>query len=174
MSVEYIIQIEKKILKKSKLKFDSFQKSYDFLAKESIFYSMEMIKSDLKKLGVSHDSFISEKSIVEKKTVSKAIEFLTKEKHVEEGYLEPPKGDENKNWIKTKRLIFKSVLFGDDANRALQKNDGSWTYFANDVAYHCNKVSRKYDEINMLSADHTGYIKRIGEQFRHYQRIKQN
>ena len=76
--------------------------------------------------------------------------------------LDPPKGEEHKNWKKTKRLIFKSVLFGDDANRALQKNDGSWTYFANDLAYHYNKVSRNYDKlINILGADHTGYIKRI-------------
>ena len=63
---------------------------------------------------------------------------------------------------KTKRLIFKSTLFGDDANRALQKNDGSWTYFANDLAYHFDKVSRNFDKlINILGADHTGYIKRI-------------
>ena len=63
---------------------------------------------------------------------------------------------------KLKDLIFKSTSFGDDTNRALQKNDGSWTYFANDVAYHYNKVSRKFDKlINILGADHTGYIKRI-------------
>ena len=63
---------------------------------------------------------------------------------------------------KNKRLIFKSTHFGDDTNRALQKNDGSWTYFANDVAYHSDKISRKYDNlINILGADHTGYIKRI-------------
>ena len=91
-----------------------------------------------------------------------AIKQLKKTKHIEEGYLEPPKGEENKNWKKIKRLIFKSALFGDDSNRALQKNDGSWTYFANDIAYHFNKVSRKYDKvINILGADHTGYVKRI-------------
>ena len=79
-----------------------------------------------------------------------------------------------KNWKKTKRLIFKSTLFGDDANRALQKNDGSWTYFANDLAYHFDKVSRKYDKlINILGADHTGYIKRIKGAVKHYHQIKQ-
>ena len=72
------------------------------------------------------------------KTIDKAIDKLKKLKHVEEGYLEPPKGIDKKNWKKTKRLIFKSTLYGDDKNRALQKNDGSWTYFANDVAYHYN------------------------------------
>jgi len=76
--------------------------------------------------------------------------------------LEPPKGEENKDWKKIKRLIFKSTLFGDDTNRALQKNDGTWTYFANDVAYHSTKVSKNYDFlINILGADHTGYVKRI-------------
>ena len=63
---------------------------------------------------------------------------------------------------KIKRLIFKSTLFGDDTDRALQKNDGSWTYFANDVAYHKDKIDRKFNNlINVLGGDHTGYIKRI-------------
>ena len=159
---EYIKEIAKKVLAKSKLKFNTLEENYDYLTKESLNYSMELIKSDLFKLGISHNSFISEKSIVDSNTVTKAIDRLKKTKHVEDGYLNPPKGEEKKNWKKTKRLIFKSILFGDDANRALQKNDGSWTYFANDLAYHFNKVSRKYDKlINILGADHTGYVKRI-------------
>ena len=121
-----------------------------------------MIKSDLKKLGIFHDKFVSEKSLVDADTVKKAINKLKKTKHVEEGFLDPPKGEEIKNWKKIKRLIFKSSFFGDDTDRALQKNDGSWTYFANDVAYHFNKISRKYDKlVNILGADHTGYLKRI-------------
>ncbi len=159
---EYIKDIAKSILNKNKLKFNSFEENYDFLEKESLKHSMEMIKNDLKKLGIIHDSFVSEKSLVETKIVTNAIAQLKKTKYVEEGYLDPPKGEENKNWKKTKRLIFKSVFFGDDTNRALQKNDGSWTYFANDLAYHFDKVSRKYNKlINVLGADHTGYIKRI-------------
>ena len=159
---EYIKEIAKKILTENKSDFNSLDDNYDLLSKEALNYSMEMIKNDLNKLGVSHDNFVSEKSIVEKKNVESAIKKLRLSKHVEEGFLDPPKGEEHKNWKKTKRLIFKSVLFGDDANRALQKNDGSWTYFANDLAYHYNKVSRNYDKlINILGADHTGYIKRI-------------
>ncbi len=159
---EYIKDIAKKIISKSELKFETLEKNYDFLEKESLKYSMELIKSDLQKLGISHDSFISEKSIVDSNSVNKAINLLKETKHVEEGFLEPPKGEETKDWKKTKKLIFKSILFGDDANRALQKDDGSWTYFANDLAYHFNKVSRKYDRlINILGADHTGYVKRI-------------
>ena len=159
---EYIKDIAKKILVNSKLNFNSLEENYESLEKEALKHSMEMIKQDLKKLGIAHDNFTSEKSIVKSNAVNTAIKKLKETQHVEEGYLEPPKGEENKDWKKTKRLIFKSILFGDDTNRALQKNDGNWTYFANDLAYHFNKVSRKFDRlINILGADHTGYVKRI-------------
>ena len=160
---EYIIDIAKNILKdKIIIDFENFEKSYEILSKESLKHSMNMIKSDLNKLGIKHDYFFSETEIVKKKLVNKSIEYLKKNNFVEEGFLEPPKGDEKKNWKKIKRLIFKSTLFDDDTDRALQKNDGSWTYFANDIAYHANKVERNYDYlINILGADHTGYIKRI-------------
>ena len=72
--------------------------NYDLLSKEALNYSMEMIKNDLNKLGVSHDNFVSEKSIVEKKNVESAIKKLRLTKHVEEGYLDPPKGEDHKNW----------------------------------------------------------------------------
>ena len=160
---EYIIDIAKNILKdKIIIDFENFEKSYEILSKESLKHSMNMIKSDLNKLGIKHDYFFSETEIVKKKLVNKSIEYLKKNNFVEEGFLEPPKGDEKRNWKKIKRLIFKSTLFDDDTDRALQKNDGSWTYFANDIAYHANKVERNYDYlINILGADHTGYIKRI-------------
>jgi len=94
--------------------------------------------------------------------VNKTVKILQSKNYVKEGYLDPPKGEPSKNWKKVKRLIFKSTEFGDDLDRALQKNDGSWTYFANDVAYHSHKINRKFDNlINILGADHTGYIKRI-------------
>ena len=159
---EYIIEIADSIQKKRKSEFKNFDDEYEFLHKEALNLSMKMIKSDLSMLGISHDNFVSEKSVVESKTLDKAINLLKKTNYVDEGYLDPPKGEEIKNWKKTKRLLFKSTLFGDDSDRALQKNDGSWTYFANDIAYHFNKVSRNYDKlINILGADHTGYIKRI-------------
>ena len=123
---------------------------------------MNLIKNDLKKLGIQHDNFFSETELIKKDLVNKTVKQLQNENLVEEGYLDPPKGEKSKNWEKIKRLIFKSTEFGDDTNRALQKDDGSWTYFANDVAYHSDKISRKYDNlINILGADHTGYIKRI-------------
>ena len=159
----YIKDIAKKIIdKNTKLDLNNFDKNFNFLKQESLKLSMELIKKDLKLLGISHDNFFSETEIVNKDLVNKAISKLKKKNFVENGFLQPPKGDSNKNWKKVKRLIFKSTLFGDDTDRALQKNDGSWTYFANDVAYHMDKVNRNYNNlVNILGADHTGYIKRI-------------
>ena len=159
----YIIDIAKKILKNNpKIKLNNFKKVNKKLAKVSIDHSMNLIKSDLKYLGIKHDKFFYESEIVKKNLIKKSLAKLKKEKLVVEGFLEPPKGEDGFNWKKTKRLIFNSTLFGDDSNRSLQKDDGSWTYFANDLAYHSNKVSRNYDYlINILGADHTGYIRRI-------------
>ena len=159
----YIKEIAKIILDENKKKnFDIYEKNYEFLRKKSLYESMKLIKSDLKKLGISHDNFFSETELVNKDLVNQAIDKLKKKNYIEDGYLQPPKGDSRHNWKKTKRLIFKSTQFGDDTDRALQKNDGSWTYFANDVAYHMDKVNRNYNHlVNILGADHTGYIKRI-------------
>jgi arginyl-tRNA synthetase len=160
---DYVIDIAKKILiEVPEINLEDFEKIFPILSEISLKYSMILIKDDLKSLGISHDNFVSEKSLVKKDLVNKSIKNLQEKKFVEEGYLNPPKGEDNKNWKKIKRLIFKSTLFGDDTDRALQKNDGSWTYFANDIAYHADKVSRNYNYlINILGADHIGYIKRI-------------
>ena len=159
----YIKEIAQKILDKSKdNNFDDFDKSFGYLKEISLKESMTLIKNDLSLLGISHDNFFSETDIVNNDLVNKVVKKLRDKKFVEEGFLQPPKGETNENWKKQKRLIFKSTLFGDDSDRALQKNDGSWTYFANDVAYHMDKVSRNFKNlVNVLGADHTGYIKRI-------------
>ena len=158
----YIIEIAKKILDNNDNNFENFEKIFDFLKEKSLYESMNLIKNDLNLLGIKHDNFFSETELVKKNLVNKAVKKLIDNKFVEEGYLPPPKGEKSENWEKIKRLIFKSTLFGDDADRALQKNDGTWTYFANDVAYHMDKVDRNYNHIiNILGADHTGYIKRI-------------
>ncbi len=160
---DYIKEIALKIIKKNKnIKVDNFNDCFEEIKRLSLESSMDLIKNDLKELGIIHDNFFSETRLVENKLVNKAIKKLQNKNYVEEGYLDPPKGEISKNWKKVKRLIFKSSKFGDDTNRALQKNDGSWTYFANDVAYHSDKIERKYKHlINILGADHTGYIKRI-------------
>ena len=160
---EYIKEISKKILKRQpNINLQDFEKIKQNLKKQGLKYSMDLIKSDLKDLGISHDIFFSETNLVKQKSVEKVIKVLKKKNLIQDGYLQPPKGEDNTNWKKVKRLIFKSSLYGDDSDRALTKNDNTWTYFANDLAYHSNKVSRKYDFlINILGADHAGYIKRI-------------
>ena len=160
---EYIKEIASNILKNNKeIKISNLDDNFEQIKKLSLDGSMSLIKDDLIRLGIIHDNFFSETELVKKNLVDKAVKILQSKNFVEEGFLDPPKGESIKNWKKIKRLIFKSTIFGDDANRALQKNDGSWTYFANDVAYHLDKINRKYDNlINVLGADHTGYIKRI-------------
>ena len=160
---DYVIDIANKILLEfPAINLDDMKNIFSFLRNESLKHSMDLIKKDLKALGILHDNFVSEKSLVEKNLVEKSIQYLKDKNYVEDGFLKPPKGEEHRDWKKTKRLIFKSTLFGDDSDRALKKNDGSWTYFANDIAYHSDKISRNYNYlINILGADHTGYIKRI-------------
>ena len=160
---EYIKEIAKNILKNNKnINIENLDSCFEELKKISLQESMTSIKNDLKKLGIQHDNFSSESDLVKQNLVGKAVKDLQSKNFVEEGYLNPPKGEIPKDWKKIKRLLFKSTEFGDDTDRALQKNDGSWTYFANDVAYHYDKILKKYDNlINILGADHTGYIKRI-------------
>ena len=162
-SGNYIIDIAKNILKKNKnTNLSNTKKNHEIIKKLSLKHSLDLIKLDLKSLGVKHDYFFSETDLVKRKMVEKSINFLKKNNHVEEGFLDPPKGDDSTEWKRRKRLIFKSTLFGDDSNRALTKDDLSWTYFANDIGYHSTKVSKKYDYlINVLGADHIGYVKRI-------------
>ena len=159
----YIKDIASKIISENNdIVIDDIEKNFKFLKAESLKASMLLIKRDLSQLGITHDNFFSETTLVNDDLVTKAVNKLKIKNFVEEGYLQPPKGESNNDWKKTKKLIFKSTLFGDDTDRALQKDDGSWTYFANDIAYHMNKVDRNYDYlINILGADHTGYIKRI-------------
>ena len=160
---EYIKEIAKEVIKNKKIKdFKNFDKIYSKLASESLNQSIKIIKSNLNLLGVKHNNFVYESNLINKKMVSKVVNKLKRKKLIYEGKLNAPKGDVPENWEKRNQLLFKSSLFGDDTDRALQKADGSWTYFAADVAYHSNKVSRKFSNlINILGADHTGYIKRI-------------
>jgi len=162
-SGDYIIDIAKYIIKGKKIKnFDHFDKSYKMLTSESLKYSMKLISSNLNLLGVKHDNFIYESKLIKDKTVTRIIKKLQKDNYIYEGKLEAPKGEQTSDWKLRNQLLFKSSMFGDDTDRPLQKADGSWTYFASDIAYHANKISRKFDVlINILGSDHAGYIKRI-------------
>ncbi len=160
---DYIIDIANNILKNNQnLNYDNFEKISDKLTKLSVSESLKIIKFNLNNLGIVHDNFVSETDLVNNNEVEKVVEKLKKHNFLYEGKIKAPKGENNPNWIERDQLLFKSTEFGDDKDRALQKSDKSWTYFAGDAAYHYNKINRKFNLlINILGSDHSGYIKRI-------------
>ena len=160
---DYLIDFANNIItSNSDLNYDAYEDISEKLTALSIEQALLLIKRNLKSLGINHDSFVSEKKIVLNKEVESVVNFLETNNFVYKGKIKAPAGEDNKDWIEREQLLFKSTDFGDDKDRALQKSDGSWTYFASDVAYHKNKVDRKFDYlINILGADHAGYIKRI-------------
>jgi arginyl-tRNA synthetase len=160
---DYLIDIAKNIISKNKnLKFNTFADISNELTLLSVSESLNLIKNNLTNLGVIHDNFTSETEIVLNNEVEKVIENLKEKKLIYHGKIKAPKGENIEKWIEREQLLFKSTDFGDDKDRALQKSDKSWTYFASDVAYHNNKLNRGFDVlINILGADHAGYIKRI-------------
>ena len=160
---DYLVDIAKNITNlNNNLKFDKFEDVSKELTLLSVAESLKLIKTNLANLGIVHDKFTSETEIVKNKEVEKVIDNLKQKNLVYEGKIKAPKADDDKNWVEREQLLFRSTNFGDDKDRALQKSDKSWTYFASDVAYHYNKLSRNYDLlINILGADHAGYIKRI-------------
>ena len=160
---DYIVDIANNIISENKnLKFEDFDKVSKELTKLSINESLKLIKKNLKNLGITHDNFVSETEIVNNKEVDKAVDNLKKNKFIYLGKIKAPEDEDKSKWVEREQLLFKSTEFGDDKDRPLQKSDKSWTYFAGDVAYHQNKINRNFDVlINILGADHAGYIKRI-------------
>lgn len=123
---------------------------------------MAMIRDDLAALGVTMDVYSSEKALYGTGQIEAAIERLKGLGLIYQGVLEPPKGKAPEDWEAREQTLFRSTEFGDDQDRPVQKSDGSWTYFAPDIAYHFNKVQRGFDElINIFGADHSGYVKRL-------------
>jgi len=123
---------------------------------------MELIKSDLAALGIHHDVFSSEAAITKAGKVEEALAALEKKGLIYVGVLEPPKGKAPEDWEPRPQTLFRSTDFGDDCDRAVKKSDGSWTYFAPDIAYHFDKCQRGFTKlIDVLGADHGGYAKRI-------------
>ena len=160
---DYIIFIANEIIKSKKIKdYSNFEKIYNTLALEALNCSMNLIKGNLKTLRIKHDSFVFESKLIKNDWVNKTIEDLKTKNFIYNGKLDSPKGELTKDWKQRNQLLFKSTKFGDDTDRALMKGDNTWTYFAGDIAYHAQKVDRNFDFlINVLGADHAGYIKRI-------------
>ncbi len=123
---------------------------------------MAMIRADLAALGVTMDVYASEKALYGTGEIEAAIARLRAQGLIYEGVLEPPKGKTPEDWEPREQVLFRSTAHGDDVDRPIKKSDGSWTYFAPDIAYHYNKISRDFDMlIDIFGADHGGYVKRM-------------
>ncbi|MEL7462460.1 MAG: arginine--tRNA ligase [Pseudomonadota bacterium] len=123
---------------------------------------MDMIRADLASLGVKMDHFYSEKSLYAGGRIEAALASLDEKGLIYTGTLPPPKGKLPEDWEEREQTLFRSTDYGDDVDRPVKKSDGSWTYFAPDIAYHYDKVERGYDHlIDVFGADHGGYVKRM-------------
>lgn len=123
---------------------------------------MDLIREDLAAVGVHHAVFTSERQLVETGKVAEAKDWLEQRGLIYVGVLEPPKGKLPDDWEARPQTLFRATDFGDDVDRALMKSDGSWTYFASDIAYHRNKFERGFTQmIDVWGADHGGYVKRM-------------
>jgi arginyl-tRNA synthetase len=125
---------------------------------------MATVRADLAALNINHEEFFSEKSLTEGSVdkVAETIEWLRQRGYVYEGRLPPPKGAPVEDWEDREQTLFRSTEFGDDVDRPLKKSDGSYTYFASDMAYHSSKLDRGFRSlIDVWGADHAGYIKRM-------------
>ncbi len=160
---EYLIDAANVFLAKfGKDILNDVEKEYDKIWKFTVSYMLDLIKKDLAKLGVFHDVFTSEKDLTNQGLVKKAFEDLQNKGLIYKGVLERPKRDDSKHWEEVEQFLFASKKFGDDSDRAVMKNDGSWAYFMPDIAYHFDKFKRGFSNmILVLGADHKGYKKRI-------------
>ena len=154
----YLKKIADNYLEKKTFDYKNFSRLKEFAVKSNL----DLIKKDLKHIGVNFNNYVSEKEIHETGQVNKTINLLKENNDIYEGFLEKPIGKIDPDWSPSKQLLFKSTKYGDKSDRVILKNNGKYTYFASDIAYHYNKVLRGYDEIiNIWGADHAGYIERV-------------
>jgi arginyl-tRNA synthetase len=159
---EYLVDMAKLLISEHGNRFVICNEWMDFFKNFAISHIMEDIRKDLDTLGVHHDVFSSEKELIGREAVDHAVDLLREKGLIYYGTLPKPKGSDFEDWEAREQLLFRSTSFGDDTDRPLQKSDGSWTYFASDIAYHQNKIERNFDEmVNFLGADHGGYVKRM-------------
>ena len=163
---EYLLPLARQLADEYGQKLNEMDegKALDIARSRAIDAMMELIKQDLAALNVHHDVFFSERQLQkdDAKIIRSAINDLTLKGHVYRGTLPPPKGDVPEDWEDREQVLFRSTDVGDDLDRALVKSDGTFTYFAADVAYMKNKFDRGFKEmIFVLGADHGGYVKRM-------------
>ncbi|MBT3766433.1 MAG: arginine--tRNA ligase, partial [Rhodospirillales bacterium] len=161
---DYLIPVGKDLAEKDGDKWqnipeDDWLVPFQTLAVDAM---MELIKGDLAELGVKFDMFTSEHGLVEAGKVDSVLKFLEDRGLIYQGVLEPPKGKKPDDWEERPQTLFKATDFGDDVDRPLKKSDGTWTYFASDIAYHLDKYQRGFKTmIDVWGADHGGYVKRM-------------
>ena len=161
---DYLVPLAEELAKQNSVvaALDDGQSPVSVLSSPAIEAMLALIREDLSALGVTHDVFRSEKDIQDAGMVANAVKTLEDKGLMYHGVLEPPKGKTPDDWEPREQYLFKATEFGDDVDRALQKSDGSWTYFASDIAYHKDKFDRGFSEmINVFGADHGGYVKRV-------------
>ena len=154
----YLKKIADNYLENKTFDYKNFSRLKEFAVKSNL----DLIKKDLKLIGINFNNYVSEKEIHETGQVKKTVNLLKENNDIYEGFLEKPIGKIDPDWSPSKQLLFKSTKYGDKSDRVILKNNGKYTYFASDIAYHYNKVLRGYDEIiNIWGADHAGYIERV-------------
>jgi arginyl-tRNA synthetase len=161
---EYLKPVGEALAKEYGTKFEGQSEEVwlDVVRAKAISMMMDMIRDDLAALHIRHDVFFSEKSLHTSGAVAAALTKLEAQGHVYLGRLDPPKGEVPEDWEDREQTLFRSTAFGDDVDRPLKKSDGSYTYFASDVAYSNDKINRGFNElVYVLGADHGGYVKRL-------------
>ena len=134
----------------------------EYFKKFAVTVLVKNIKEDLKMININFDLFIFESDIVKEKYIDQVFKILDEKNLIYSGVLPKPLGDDSIGWESREQLLFRSTQFNDDSDRSFKKENGEWTYFANDAAYHYNKYKRGFDYlINIWGADHIGYISRM-------------
>ncbi|MEE9544226.1 MAG: arginine--tRNA ligase, partial [Rhodospirillales bacterium] len=161
---EYLMPVGEKLASQfgaGRLDVDDAE-NLQFLVRFSTAEMMDLVRGNLAVLGVEFDVFTSERGLVEAGAVDAALKFLAGRGLIYTGVLEPPKGKKTDDWEPRPQVLFRATEFGDDVDRPLKKSDGSWTYFATDIAYHMDKFRRGFETmIDVWGADHGGYVKRM-------------
>ena len=161
---EYLIPVAEELKNQFEDKLISDDKNLYFnqVKEKTVTMMLDMIKNDLENLNIHQDVFVSELELVNQGKINDAINDLKAKDLIYHGTLEQPKGKVIEDWEPREQMLFKSSIYGDEVDRPLQKSNGEWTYFANDIAYHFDKYNRGSDHlIDILGADHGGYVKRM-------------
>ena len=159
---EYLIDVAQSIIKSHGEDIHQREDYFELVKIQTVHLLLEGIKSDLSLLSIEQNKFVSEKDLVNQGKIDQAINRLEEMKLIYQGELEKPKGKMIDDWEPREQMLFRSSTYGDEVDRPLQKSNGEWTYFANDIAYHFDKYQRGASHlIDIWGADHGGYIKRM-------------